>query len=189
LTAWLMIERFTEWARQYGGLYTLKLGPGTVAVLTDRRIIKQLMDKRSAVSSDRPLNLVGQQLITEGDHVLLMSNSPTWRMMRKLIHQSLTESLCNNKHTKIQQAEATQMLHDMMQEPNQWPEHFKRFSNSVIMSIGKLKTSCKLIFSAFRPISLFPPTEAPWHYLYRGSRLFSLRHPLEVCRSASYCQA
>jgi cytochrome P450 family 619 len=132
-----------------------------VAVLTDRRIIKQLMDKRSAVSSDRPVNMVGQQLITEGDHVLLMSNSPTWRMMRKLIHQSLTESLCNSKHTKIQQAEVTQMLHDMMQEPTQWPEHFKRFSNSVIMSIGKSKPSCEWIFNAFHPNSIYLSTEPP----------------------------
>lgn len=129
--------RFTDWAKQYGGLYTLKLGPGTVAVLTDRRIIKQLMDKRSAVSSNRPTSLVAQQLITEGDHMLWMDNTPAWRLMRKLIHQDLTESLCNREHSKIQQAEVTQMLFDMMQSPDEWSNHLKRFSNSVIMSIGK----------------------------------------------------
>jgi cytochrome P450 family 619 len=129
--------RFTEWAKQYGGLYTLKLGPGTVAVLTDRKIIKQLVDKRSAISSNRPTSLVAQQLITEGDHMLWMNNTPAWRTMRKLIHQDLTESLCNREHSKIQQAEAAQMLYDMMNAPDEWSNHLKRFSNSVIMSIGE----------------------------------------------------
>jgi cytochrome P450 len=118
-------------------MYTLKLGPGTVVVLTDRRIIKQVLDKRSSISSERPTSLVAQQIITEGDHLLWMNNTPAWRLMRKLIHQDLTETLCNREHAKIQQAETVQMLHDMLQAPDQWANHLKRFSNSVILSIGK----------------------------------------------------
>lgn len=162
-------DRFTEWAKQYGGLYTLKLGPGTVAVLSDRRIIKQLMDKRSSVSSNRPTSLVAQQLITEGDHVLWMSNSPTWRVMRKLIHQDLTESLCNNKHTKIQQAEAAQMLYDMMQNPEHWPDHLKRFSNSVIMSIGTSNTCHEVLVSDLPQSTVFVP-----NLLWRATRSSSV---------------
>jgi cytochrome P450 family 619 len=118
-------------------MYTLKLGPSTVVVLSDRRIIKQVLDKRSAISSERPINLVAQQMITEGDHLLWMNNTPAWRLMRKQIHQDLTESLCNKEHSKIQQAETVQMLHDMLQQPDQWTNHLKRFSNSVILSIGR----------------------------------------------------
>ncbi|KAJ9615082.1 hypothetical protein H2200_001156 [Cladophialophora chaetospira] len=127
--------KFTEWAKQYGGMYTLKLGPGTVIVLSDRRIIKQVLDKRSAISSERPTSLVAQQIITEGDHLLWMNNTPAWRLMRKQIHQDLTETLCNKEHAKIQQAETVQMLHDMLQAPDVWTNHLKRFSNSVILSI------------------------------------------------------
>jgi cytochrome P450 family 619 len=97
------------------------------------------MDKRSAISSNRPTSLISQQLITEGDHMLWMNNTPAWRTMRKLIHQDLTESLCNREHSKIQQAEATQMLYDMMNTPDEWSNHLKRFSNSVIMAIGEFR--------------------------------------------------
>lgn len=49
---------FTEWAKQYGGLYSLKLGTATAVVITDRRIIKELADKRSAKYSNRPASYV-----------------------------------------------------------------------------------------------------------------------------------
>lgn len=86
--------------------------------------------------------MVAQQLITEGDHMLWMDNTPTWRTFRKLLHQDLTETLCNKEHVKLQQAEAVQMLHDMMNDADQWVDHLKRFSNSIIMSIGTEETFC-----------------------------------------------
>lgn len=124
-------------------MFSLKIGSGNAVVLTDRRIIKQLLEKRSSISSNRPVSMVAQQLITEGDHMLWMDNTPTWRTFRKLLHQDLTETLCNKEHVKLQQAEAVQMLHDMMNDADQWVDHLKRFSNSIIMSIGKDKIFCQ----------------------------------------------
>ncbi|CCO31992.1 hypothetical protein BN14_06044 [Rhizoctonia solani AG-1 IB] len=39
--------KLTEWARIYGGIYSLKMGPGTAIVITDVSAVKELMDKRS----------------------------------------------------------------------------------------------------------------------------------------------
>lgn len=117
-------------------MFSLKLGTTTAVVLTDRRIIKQLLDKKASISSNRPRNEVSQ-MIGEGDHMLLMDNTPTWRLYRKQIHQDLTETLCDKSHSKLQHSESVQMLHDMLDAPEHWIDHLKRFSNSVIMSIGK----------------------------------------------------
>jgi hypothetical protein len=63
--------RFTEWAKIYGGMYSLKIGSGTIVVLTDRRLIKELLDKKSSIYSKRPASYLSE-FITGGDHVLLM---------------------------------------------------------------------------------------------------------------------
>lgn len=68
--------------------------------------------------------------------MLWMDNTPAWRLFRKLIHQDLTESLCNRQHVKLQQAESVQLLHDMLVDTDNWANHLKRFSNSIIMSLG-----------------------------------------------------
>lgn len=126
--------QFTEWAKQYGGLYTLKLGTGTAAVITDRRLIKQLVDKKSALYSERPKSYVAD-LIAGGDHILLMKYSQQWRSTRKLLHTSLMEKVVDEQHLPLQEAEARQMTRDYLVKPEDHMLHPKRFSNSVTMSI------------------------------------------------------
>jgi hypothetical protein len=45
--------------------------------------------------------------------------------------------MCIKEHSKIQHAESVQMLHDMLMVPEEWKRHLSRYSNSVILSIGK----------------------------------------------------
>lgn len=52
--------------QQHGGIYTLKLGTGTAAVITSRRLVKQLVDKKSSLYSERPKSYVAK-LISGGD--------------------------------------------------------------------------------------------------------------------------
>lgn len=126
--------QFTKWAQQYGGLYTLKLGTGTAAVITDRRLIKELIDKKSAIYSDRPKSYVAD-LISSGDHILLMKHGQQWRSTRKLLHGSVMEKVVDEQHLPLQEAEARQMIRDYLLKPEDHMLHPKRFSNSVTMSI------------------------------------------------------
>lgn len=126
--------QFTEWAKQYGGIYTLKLGTGTAAVITERRLVKQLVDKKSALYSERPKSYVAN-LISSGDHILLMQHGQQWRSTRKILHTSLMEKVVDEHHLPIQEAEARQMIRDYLVRPEDHMLHPKRFSNSVTMSI------------------------------------------------------
>lgn len=127
-------SQFTEWAKQYGGIYTLKLGTGTAAVITDRRLVKELVDKRSSKYSERPKSYVAK-LISGGDHILLMDYGPQWRDTRKLLHGTFTEKVVEEQHLKVQEGEARQMIRDYLNEPAQHMLHPKRYSNSITMSI------------------------------------------------------
>ena len=134
----LIVSRFTEWAREYGPIFSLKLGPATAVVITDRSLVKALIDKKSAIYSDRPPSYVSHDLITRGDHVLVMRPDGTrWRLYRKLIHQMWNETRCENDHVKLVDAEAVQMMHDFCVAPEQLMMHPKRFSNSIIMSLSE----------------------------------------------------
>lgn len=108
-----------------------------MVILTDRRLIKNLIDKKSSIYSNRPPSYVGNGLITGGDHILVMDYGETWRKLRKLIHQHFTESMVVSEHTKLVNAEAVQMCRDFMvfKEEKMHMKHPKRFSNSIIMSL------------------------------------------------------
>jgi cytochrome P450 len=118
-------------------MFSLKLGTGTAVVLTDRRLIKQLLDKKSNIYSNRPPSFVSHDLITGGDHLLVMQYGNLWRSFRKLIHQYFMESMVEKEHIVLQNAEAVQMIHDYMLYPEEHMRHPKRYSNSIIMSLRK----------------------------------------------------
>ena len=55
-------------ARQYGDVYSLKIINSTIVVLSSTTAIREIMDKKSAIVSDRPASHFAQE-ITGGNHV------------------------------------------------------------------------------------------------------------------------
>lgn len=137
----LTLVRFTEWAQKYGGIFSLKFGPATSIVITSPRLVKQLIDKKSSIYSHRPASFVGYNLISDGDHLLLMQYSDHWRKCRKLVHQFFMENMVTKHHLPLIDAEAVQMVSDLVTDPTHHMKHPKRFSNSIIMSLGKFSSA------------------------------------------------
>ena len=127
--------RLTEWARKYGGIFSLKRFTNTTLVVSDRKLIKDLLDKKSNIYSNRPASVVAN-LITQGDHLLIMDYGETWRKLRKLVHQHFMEAMCEKEHVHVQNAEAIQMVRDFLLDPDNHMLHPKRYSNSITNSLG-----------------------------------------------------
>ncbi|KAJ5942585.1 hypothetical protein N7516_002753 [Penicillium verrucosum] len=127
--------KFTEWAAQYGGLYMLKIGNGNMAVITDRRLVKEVLDRKSGIYSHRPHSFVSHDLITKGNHLLVMHYGDQWRTFRRLVHQHFMETMVDSHQTKIVNAEAIQLVRDYMISPEHHMAHPKRYSNSITNSI------------------------------------------------------
>ncbi|KAK3046148.1 hypothetical protein LTS18_013451, partial [Coniosporium uncinatum] len=66
-----------------------------------------------------------------------MQYSAQWREARRLIHQYFMESKAES-YVDLVDAEAVQCLQDMCAQPEDFMLHPKRFSNSVIMSLGAI---------------------------------------------------
>ncbi|KAF7333381.1 Cytochrome p450 [Mycena venus] len=107
--------KFTEWARKYGGIFSLKVGPSTVVVLIDVAAVKELLDKRSATTWDRPPIHI-TECITGGLHMVLARSTSPWKILRKATGAILTAQ-ATEQHLPIQQAEATQLLYDILRSP------------------------------------------------------------------------
>ena len=58
----------TEMARQYGDVYSMKIINSTLVVLSSTMAIREIMDKNSAIVSDRPASHFSEE-ITGGNHM------------------------------------------------------------------------------------------------------------------------
>ncbi|KAF7369282.1 putative cytochrome P450 [Mycena venus] len=106
--------KFTEWARKYGGIYSLKMGPGTAVVLTDMAAVKELMDKRSGSTVDRPPMHVAD-LVAGGLNMVFAS-------FLRHVQRSIA---------RVPGACALQFVF----YHNGFYTHIRRYSNSVILSV------------------------------------------------------
>ncbi|KAF4303650.1 hypothetical protein GTA08_BOTSDO14230 [Botryosphaeria dothidea] len=106
----------TEWAKEYGSIYTLKRFTNTTFVISDPTMIKELLDRRSSLYSHRPASF-------------------EWRKIRKMIHQYFMEPICEKQHVRLQNAEAIQLMHDFLVSPQDHMEHPKRYSNGITNSL------------------------------------------------------
>ncbi|KAJ7729426.1 cytochrome P450 [Mycena olivaceomarginata] len=98
-------HKFTEWARKYGGIYSLKVGSGTAVVLTDPAA-------RSGSTVERPPSRLNMLALT----LIRLHASQNWRTLRRTAHAILTPQ-ASARHVPIQQAEASQLLHDILRHP------------------------------------------------------------------------
>ncbi|KAF7366196.1 putative cytochrome P450 [Mycena venus] len=125
--------KFTEWARQYGGIYSLKLGTSTVVVLTDAVAARELLDKQSETTSDRPKFYIAE-LVTQGKHMTVSHYNSTWKTMRKAVTTILTQKAVA-EHLPIQYAEAIHLAYNLLRAPQDFYTEVQRFSHSVILSV------------------------------------------------------
>ena len=137
---------FQKWAKEYGPVYSLILGTKVLIVLNTDQAVKDLLDKKSAMYSDRQDMYIGQDLCSGGMRVLMMvseesilgdlppNNSQkygtTWRMCRKLVHNLLNISSAKS-YVPYQMLENRQMLHELIHEPDNVLNAVRRYSNSL----------------------------------------------------------
>lgn len=94
----------------------------------------RLFDKRGSIYSSRPKSYIGNDILCPGDtHILLSPYGPGWRSLRKAT-QYLLNSQSAESVFPIQSAESSQMLFEILQDPENCYKHIRRFSTAVILA-------------------------------------------------------
>jgi hypothetical protein len=68
--------QFQKWAQEYGPVYSLTLGTKTLIVLSSDVAVKDLLDKKSAIYSDRQDMYIGKTLCSGDLRLLMMVSLP-----------------------------------------------------------------------------------------------------------------
>ncbi|KAK5172958.1 uncharacterized protein LTR77_003080 [Saxophila tyrrhenica] len=118
--------QFEKWAREYGDIYSLMLGTKTLIVLSSDDAVKELLDRRSGIYSSRQEMYIGQDLCSNGLRLLMM--------IRKMVHQLLNVQE-SSKYVPYQMLENKQMLNDLLDTPDRFLHHIRRYSNALTTSM------------------------------------------------------
>ena len=93
-----------------------------------------MFDKRGAIYSSRPDNYVGNELLCPGEtHILLVPYGNGWRKLRKAT-QALLNVTAVDRVLPVQEAESSQAMFQLLQEPHKCYAHIRRYSTAVILA-------------------------------------------------------
>ncbi|KAJ5633479.1 cytochrome P450 oxidoreductase [Penicillium lividum] len=123
-------KKFKEWSNQYGKIYSLKVGPGTMIVICDRKAVHELIDKKGSIYSDRPPNIV-PLFITRGNHITMEHQGPSWREKRTVVTRNLNPKSLDEKHFRIQEAEAVLLMNRLLTDPKNFFQYVRLYASSV----------------------------------------------------------
>lgn len=103
--------------------------------LNSKRVVTDLMEKRSAIYSSRPARPVSQDIASGGARMLMMGYSDRWRVHRKILHAILNGQQAESKFAPFQELEARQIVWEYLTKPQDWYAANQRYSNSVMLSV------------------------------------------------------
>ncbi|KAF8649401.1 hypothetical protein AX16_005842 [Volvariella volvacea WC 439] len=137
--------QFTEWAREYGDVFSLKVLGQTMIVLNSPNVVREIFERRSLASCNRPKSTIAD-IITPNNLNLGTGRfaNEAWKALRKASAQCLSNENLRKKRD-FQKAEATQMMFDFYNDPDNWYHHISRFTTSYAMGLvyGLRNTSFK----------------------------------------------
>ncbi|KAG8908764.1 hypothetical protein FRB99_003002 [Tulasnella sp. 403] len=126
--------KFTEWAKQYGEICSLKIASQTMIVINSHDAARDILEKNSKVTAARPNSVLGD-IVTDGLHIGIAQLGPNYRATAK----AMTEILGPQGHAKYEpvvRAEASQLLFDLLSSPQDFFGHALRFTFSSACSVG-----------------------------------------------------
>ncbi|KAJ5631949.1 hypothetical protein N7490_008288 [Penicillium lividum] len=123
-----------KWFSQYGDVFYTKIGGTDYIWLSSPKAVKECMDKKSSIYSSRPPLPLAQDVASAGRRQLFMPYGPRWRRIRKYSH-NLLNSQTAMSYQPVQHFESLQLLSDLLDTPDHFYQHNRRYSASVIMYV------------------------------------------------------
>ena len=125
---------YQQWSKQYGAIFSLRVGFDTIIMLNNQETARDLLDKRSNIYSSRPRLVMGGECVSKGLRVLLMPYGQQWRT-----HQRLQASVLNirvsHSYTELQDVESKQLVFELL-STDDFSARFHRYSSSLIFALA-----------------------------------------------------
>ncbi|KAG8981357.1 hypothetical protein FRB93_008723 [Tulasnella sp. JGI-2019a] len=130
--SWLI---FTEWARKYGPINYINVAGEPILIINTQEAALDLLEKRSAIYSDRPRFVMACELGGLDRLVSLMSYCPEHRRQRKILAQALNPLVVARDYVPIQERFVHQLAKHLLDDPEDFLGHFDRCIGNMIQAI------------------------------------------------------
>ncbi|KAH7350668.1 putative O-methylsterigmatocystin oxidoreductase [Rhexocercosporidium sp. MPI-PUGE-AT-0058] len=129
-------KQLKAWADKYGEIMQIQIGWENWVYLNSPAVVKEIIDRQSAITSSRAPMPVGNDIISGGMRFLFMGYTPTWRTLRAIVHKLMTPKL-SDLYRPSQEFEAKQLIFDLLTDNANQEDfymHVRRYTTSVALT-------------------------------------------------------
>ncbi|KAF9464067.1 cytochrome P450 [Collybia nuda] len=153
--------KFREWAKQYGPVFHLRLGPQDVIVLNTAEATDELLVNRSSNFSSRSPPHVAHDIMSAGQRQVFLPYGKEWKACRRSLQTSVAPGP-SKRLRPLQELESRVLLHDFLSHgetslddlpegPNgevpegHWFSLVRRYTTSIAMTVTHGKRIHKIL--------------------------------------------
>ncbi|TFK37397.1 cytochrome P450 [Crucibulum laeve] len=129
-------KRFTEWSKEYGPVFSLRIVRNRMIVLSSLKAVSDLLESRSAIYSDRPRAMMMGELAGRAKSMFITSSlDPRFKPLRKMLHSGLNPRAAQT-YRPIQLAETRVLLNNLAVNPENFIAHIRRNAGALILKVA-----------------------------------------------------
>ncbi|TDL26036.1 cytochrome P450 [Rickenella mellea] len=126
---------YLQWSKTYGDVLHLSIFGRSLVILNSWKTVNDLLDKRSAIYSDRPRLVMAGELLGYDQSIPLGHYNERHRESRKILHQMLGPRQVTQFH-HIEERETTAFLSKLLDTPEKFRDHIRNMVGSMILQVA-----------------------------------------------------
>ncbi|KAJ5050651.1 uncharacterized protein L3040_002526 [Drepanopeziza brunnea f. sp. 'multigermtubi'] len=169
VATWL---KFYDWSKVYGPIYQMEIFGSVHVWISSEEMAHDLLSKRSAIYSDRPVipNLPDNR--TSGNYLALLGRTETWKRQRKVCHQVMARSSSESLYN-YPAIESKRLLYHMSRTPSDYIGHIEQYTSRTISRLSwgsphfadELRVGTFGLLQTISPSGAVPNIVSPLSYL------------------------
>ncbi|KAE9394070.1 cytochrome P450 [Gymnopus androsaceus JB14] len=127
---------FAQWGEKYGKLSSVTVFGQPLIIVNSVSIAKDMLDKNSAIYSDRPLIPMGGELCGWKNALALLPYGDRFRNYRRFARQLFGNAITMKSFHPVEEAETHRFLKQLLSRPAEFSEHIRKTAGAIILRIS-----------------------------------------------------
>jgi len=129
--SWLAYSKFSK---KHGNILSFQIFGQVIVVLNSAEAAKDLLEKRSAIYSDRPVLPILEMIEWEWSLLMATSSGSYWRLGRRMLDRGL-RPVATASYRPMIQARTHVLLSRLLENSHQWEDHIDLLQGELIFAV------------------------------------------------------
>ncbi|KAL1685715.1 cytochrome P450 [Schizophyllum commune] len=129
-------KTYAEWGTIYGPISSVSVLGQRIVIVNSLQIAADLLDKRSAIYSDRPTLAFVSDCVGWCRAMVFRRYGPDFRTIRRLVHSVIGTPAAIRKFDRIEEEEVHGFLQRLLAKPADFADHIRHMTGAIILRIS-----------------------------------------------------